>query len=270
MFQAVSYRQVAAGTGGHMDLFGRSIGTGGLERGPQSPQVNAEITVTKVPKEGPEYEEFLKYVGDLSSRVFVPANDSRRIKASGGLEWAIDAESARVMSRSDTCDFYKVTRNGMPAGFAYVMWAKTLSDSGGVSLPENRGFAWKEYYDPNDSRARPGEIFLPNSRLFDWGEGYVFRPSASLQYIAVEPEMRREGLGTELLDRITADMRQQGIEYMFLTVDRRNQCARQFVESHGFSPDGEIIVDDYNLQGGAPTDRESYQVVWEEYMRELV
>ena len=254
-----------------MSLFGPNFGTGGLGKGPQSPGRNAEISVAKVPKEGPEQEAFLRYVEDLSSRVFVPANDNHRMKDGGGIEWPIDAESARVMSRSRTCDFYQITRNGMPAGFAYVMWAKTLSGSEGVFLPESRGFAWKDYHDPQDGRAPQGEIFLPNSRLFDWGEGMQFRPSASLQYLVVEPEMRREGLGTALLDQVVTDMKRKGIEYIFLTLDRRNQCGKRFFESQGFSPDGEpVIVEDYNLEGGAPTDHESCAVVWEEYWRELV
>lgn len=250
------------------DMFQKAVRGGGLGSGPQSGPVEG-LRVTKVPKDGPEFEAFLKYVEDLSSRVFVAPNDDSRMRANGGLEWAIDAESARIMSRGNTCDFYQATKDGAPVGFGYVMWAKTLSDNEGIYLPESRGFAWSDYVDNTRNMAPAGQIFLPNSRLFDWGEGYDFEPSASLQYLAVEPELRRQGLGKALLDQIVSDMKQKGVSYVFLTVDRRNDGARKFFEAQNFAADGETVVDDYNLQGGAPTDKDTHQVVWLEYMREL-
>jgi GNAT superfamily N-acetyltransferase len=52
----------------------------------------------------------------------------------------------------------------------------------------------------------------------------------------VVPERRREGVASELLDRMQSWGRERGCEYASLSVHVHNEAARSFYEDHGFEP----------------------------------
>ena len=63
----------------------------------------------------------------------------------------------------------------------------------------------------------------------------LFEDSELLR-IAVLPEKRKGGLGTELLLALIAEAKEKGAEKMFLEVREGNTPALKLYEKHGFTP----------------------------------
>lgn len=72
--------------------------------------------------------------------------------------------------------------------------------------------------------------FRPNA----WEDG----PVALLDELYVRPELRNQGLGTELLQRAFAVARERGAETFEINVDEGDVDARRFYERHGVATTG--------------------------------
>ncbi len=64
------------------------------------------------------------------------------------------------------------------------------------------------------------------------------RSAAELTYLAVSGESRGEGIGRQLVDDFTDEMRNSGVEAYELSVDEDNQAAISFYEHLGFALSG--------------------------------
>lgn len=70
---------------------------------------------------------------------------------------------------------------------------------------------------------------------------YYDGPLAQLEELYVLPELRDQGIGTALLTRAVADVRERGASEMHINVDEVDTDTRRFYERHGFA----------NIQPGA-------------------
>ena len=62
-------------------------------------------------------------------------------------------------------------------------------------------------------------------------------PQTELLALAVAPAWRNQGLGTQLIEHLLAEIRQREIAHMLVTVDGRNKGAQRFYARHGFTFD---------------------------------
>lgn len=81
-----------------------------------------------------------------------------------------------------------------------------------------------------------------------------FRHTAQLSYF-LRPEWTGQGLGSLLLDRLTADARERGIRVLLANVSSRNESSLQFHLKHGFEECGRLR--EVGEKFGSPFD-----VVW--------
>jgi len=75
---------------------------------------------------------------------------------------------------------------------------------------------------------------VENSALLGFLVARQVPPEWELENIAVDPSMRRTGLGTELLGALLLRAKQTNSESVFLEVRESNQTARRFYERAGF------------------------------------
>lgn len=92
-----------------------------------------------------------------------------------------------------------------------------------------------------------GILALPNTKLIEHAAGFaVFRiagPEAELLTIAVLPESRRQGVASNLLERLHESVKSSGVQEVFLEVSDKNPAARALYEAHGFT--GTAVRKDY-------------------------
>jgi GNAT superfamily N-acetyltransferase len=109
-------------------------------------------------------------------------------------------------------------------------------DAAVIAIVEHRpvGAAWYRVFDADE----PGFAFLDEST-----------PEVS---IAVVPAMRGRGIGSELLEALTARARREGFGALSLSVERDNPSVKLY-ERHGFTPvreDGDTVVMRADLTSG--------------------
>lgn len=124
---------------------------------------------------------------------------------------------------------------------AQVSSALVLSNTHATLLPADGG----ALHDPADAmgfaivRAAPGE--------------------EEILLIAVDPSVRRRGLGAKLIANLASDAHQRGAERVFLEM-RENNPARTLYEAQGFAPIGRR-KNYYSLSDGARMDAITFGLV---------
>jgi len=66
-------------------------------------------------------------------------------------------------------------------------------------------------------------------------------PQGFLAYLAVEPERRRAGVGTALLDAAEDEARRRGLPYMSLIVSQENRGARRLYKRRGYQTERRVL-----------------------------
>ena len=66
--------------------------------------------------------------------------------------------------------------------------------------------------------------------------------TAELLSIMVEPAMRSQGIGTQLMTALLAECRQRQIQHLDVTVDTTNAAAQRFYIRHGFSLSHKFVL----------------------------
>jgi len=124
-----------------------------------------------------------------------------------------------------------------------IVTGMSLADLDGVLEIENTSFA-----SPWSRRSFLYEL-LENQRAVylvakegDWVAGYigmwVIFDEGHITNLAVRPELRRRGIGSRLLDELTAIARARGVLALTLEVRKSNLDAQTLYVKHGFLSSG--------------------------------
>ncbi len=73
------------------------------------------------------------------------------------------------------------------------------------------------------------------SKVVGFALSRVAATEAELLSIAISPRMRNQGLGRALLSALNADLKERGVDTLFLDVASDNAAATHLYESFGFS-----------------------------------
>jgi ribosomal protein S18 acetylase RimI-like enzyme len=115
--------------------------------------------------------------------------------------------------------------------------------------PESRIARWQRTFAAPESGFTETTIAVEGDRpigLCSFGPRLDPRSSSSgeIYSLHVQPELRREGIGTLLLDDALRRLRGRGFDGAVLWVLRDDADARRFYESQGWASTGEARVDD--------------------------
>jgi [ribosomal protein S18]-alanine N-acetyltransferase len=83
--------------------------------------------------------------------------------------------------------------------------------------------------------ARVYVLRLPGRRVAAFCACWVVYDELHINTLAVDPELRRRGLGTHLMRRLLAEAAREGAQRALLEVRRSNEVALRLYESLGFS-----------------------------------
>lgn len=77
-------------------------------------------------------------------------------------------------------------------------------------------------------------VLVEGGDVVGYGAAWIAYDEIHLLSIAIDPERRREGLGSEILAAVVAAGKTRGAERMILEVREGNVAARSFYRLHGF------------------------------------
>ena len=77
--------------------------------------------------------------------------------------------------------------------------------------------------------------------LDDLPDEVTLLPQAFVAYMAVEPGVRRDGVGTALLAAAEDEARRRGLPYMALMVTEENAAARRLYERGGYRTERRLL-----------------------------
>lgn len=114
------------------------------------------------------------------------------------------------------------------AGIAKPDYWRDLFDAQGVLRGEQRHFLVAEEKAP-DGASRIVGFIIGEARAWEFGSppcGWVFA-------LSVDPTARLAGIGTRLLEAISARFKATGVDRMRTMISRRNHLLMSFFRSHG-------------------------------------
>jgi len=76
-----------------------------------------------------------------------------------------------------------------------------------------------------------GSVYLP---------GFFYKKYPAHLHIDILPEVQRMGLGTRLMDALTAHLREQGVRGVMLGVGSKNEKGKNFYKKYGFQQIGRV------------------------------
>lgn len=144
-------------------------------------------------------------------------------------------------------------RKGMPADrpFALELGKRTMLDSVAGFRSVNQAMLEASYEGLDDFVFAQPHVFLvaefDGSRagfvlLLDTMPDEVTRlPQGFIAYMAVEPSMRRYGIGSRLLAVAEEEARRRGLPYMGLMVTEDNAAARALYERAGYLTERRLL-----------------------------
>ncbi len=119
------------------------------------------------------------------------------------------------------------------------------ADAAAIAAAERVCFSdpWTEdglssLFDNSTGEALVGEAERPDLRLAGYIFARVIAGEAEILNIAVLPEFRRGGLGSDLLSAALAGLRARGAASVFLEVRESNEEAKRLYGGRGFRPVG--------------------------------
>jgi len=77
--------------------------------------------------------------------------------------------------------------------------------------------------------------------LDDLPDEVTLMPQGFVAYMAVEPDARREGIGSALLAAAEDEARRRGLPYMSLMVTEDNEAARRLYEGGGYQTERRLL-----------------------------
>lgn len=111
---------------------------------------------------------------------------------------------------------------------------------------------YQQYYRTFRKQYMPLVKGLPfTSRMECWGSAFLPRFWAKRYpahlHIDIFPDYQRMGLGTKLMDALTAHLRAQGVRGVMLVVGKNNVKGRNFYQKYGFR---EVVVQPFGVVMG--------------------
>ena len=100
------------------------------------------------------------------------------------------------------------------------------------------GWTASQIADALAGRDRVGEVAIADGRIIGFSLARCLSYEAELLLVAVMPEWRKQGVGSQLISRAIAQVGRNGAEAIFLEVRDANHAASALYRAQGFAPIG--------------------------------